>query len=213
MAIHLLAEQTVGPLNETQLDLVGAAREECERLQGIVDDLLDLARIRSGRLELHPREISTELMLQQARQSIREGSDQRHVPVDLEVEPGAEVVMADPDRIDLALSNLLTNAIRHGPPGRPVQLRARRVDGGVRIEVQDDGPGIAAEYQPRLFEKFYRVPGSAPGGAGLGLSIVRDVVEAHGGKVGVQSTPGAGATFWIELPDQQATVGGAKATA
>jgi PAS domain S-box-containing protein len=213
MAIHLLAEQTVGSLNETQLDLVGAAREECDRLQGIVDDLLDLARIRSGRLELHPREISTELMLQQARQAIREGSDQRHVPVDLEVEPGAEVVMADPDRIDLALSNLLTNAIRHGPPGRPVQVRARRVDGGVRIEVQDDGPGIAAEYQPRLFEKFYRVPGSAPGGAGLGLSIVRDVVEAHGGKVGVQSAPGAGATFWIELPDQQATVGGAKATA
>jgi PAS domain S-box-containing protein len=213
MAIHLLAEQSVGPLNEKQLDLVGAAREECDRLQGIVDDLLDLARIRSGRLELHPREISTELMLQQARQAIREGSDQRHVPVDLEVEPGAEVVTADPDRIDLALSNLLTNAIRHGPFGRPVQVRARRVDGGVRIEVQDDGPGIAAEYQPRLFEKFYRVPGSAPGGAGLGLSIVRDVVEAHGGRVGVQSAPGAGATFWIELPDQQATVGSAKATA
>jgi signal transduction histidine kinase len=121
--------------------------------------------------------------------------------------------MADPDRIDLALSNLLINAVRHGPPGRPVRVRARHVDGGVRIEVQDDGPGIDSEYQPRLFEKFYRVPGSAPGGAGLGLSIVRDVVEAHGGKVGVQSTPGAGATFWIELPDQQFSVGGAKASA
>ncbi|HET9158096.1 MAG TPA: ATP-binding protein, partial [Myxococcaceae bacterium] len=213
MAIHLLAEQTVGTLNEKQLDLVAAAREESERLQGIVDDLLDLARIRSGRLELHPREISTELMLQQARQAVRDGSEQRHVPVDLEVQPGAEVVMADPDRIDLALSNLLTNAVRHGPPGRPVRVRARHVDGGVRIEVQDDGPGIAGEYQPRLFEKFYRVPGSAPGGAGLGLSIVRDVVEAHGGKVGVQSTPGAGATFWMELPDQQSSVGGAKASA
>jgi len=213
MAIHLLAEQTVGPLNEKQLDLVGAARDECERLQGIVDDLLDLARIRSGRLELHPREISTELMLEQARQATREGSEQLHVPVDIEVQPGAEVVMADPDRIDLALNNLLTNAVRHGPPGRPVRVRARHVDGGIRIEVQDDGLGIAPEYQPRLFEKFYRVPGSAPGGAGLGLSIVRDVVEAHGGRVGVQSTPGAGATFWIELPDQQMSVGSAKASA
>ena len=201
MAIHLLAEQSVGPLNEKQLDLVGAARDECERLQGIVDDLLDLARIRSGRLELHPREISTELMLEQARQATRDASEQRHVPVDLEVEPGAERVMADPDRIDLALNNLLTNAVRHGPPGRPVRMRARRVDGGVRIEVRDDGPGIASKYQPRLFEKFYRVPGSEPGGAGLGLSIVRDVVEAHGGRVGVESTPGAGAVFWIELPD------------
>jgi signal transduction histidine kinase len=94
-----------------------------------------------------------------------------------------------------------------------VRVRARHVDGGIRIEVQDDGLGIAPEYQPRLFEKFYRVPGSAPGGAGLGLSIVRDVVEAHGGRVGVQSTPGAGATFWIELPDQQMSVGSAKASA
>ena len=201
MAIHLLAEQTVGPLNEKQLDLVDAAREDCERLQGIVDDLLDLARIRSGRLELHPREVSTELLLDQAREATAEGSEQRRTPVEVQVEPGAEVVMADPDRIDLALTNLLTNAIRHGPPGRPVQVRASRGDGGVRIEVHDEGSGIAPEHQARLFEKFYRVPGSAPGGAGLGLSIVRDVVEAHGGKVGVQSTPGAGTTFWLELPD------------
>jgi len=213
MAIHLLAEQTVGPLNEKQLDLVTAAREECDRLQTIVDDLLDLARIRSGRLELHPRPVSTALLLEQARQAARDGADQRHVPVDVEIEPGAEVVTADPDRIDLALSNLLTNAVRHGPPGRPVLVRASRGDGGVRIEVRDDGPGIAAEYQPRLFEKFYRVPGSEPGGAGLGLSIVRDVVEAHGGKVGVKSVPGAGAVFWIELPDSQAGVGGAPVTA
>ena len=213
MAIHLLAEQTVGPLSDRQLDLVTAARDECERLQGIVDDLLDLARIRSGRLELHPRQVSTELLLEQARQATRDGSEQRHVPVDVEIQPGAEVVTADPDRIELALNNLLTNAVRHGPPGRPVLVRASRSNGAVRIEVRDDGPGIPAEYQPRLFEKFYRVPGSQPGGAGLGLSIVRDVVEAHGGKVGVQSTPGSGATFWIELPDSQAGVGGAQASA
>jgi len=213
MAIHLLAEQTVGPLSDRQLDLVTAARDECERLQGIVDDLLDLARIRSGRLELHPRQVSTELLLEQARQATRDGSEQRHVPVDVEIQPGAEVVTADPDRIELALNNLLTNAVRHGPPGRPVLVRASRSNGAVRIEVRDDGPGIPAEYQPRLFEKFYRVPGSQPGGAGLGLSIVRDVVEAHGGKVGVQSAPGSGATFWIELPDSQAGVGGAQASA
>ncbi len=203
MAIHLLAEQTVGQLNERQLDLVAAAREECDRLQGIVDDLLDLARIRSGRLELHPREVSTELLLEQARQAVRDLSDRQGISIDLEIEPGAERVTADPDRIDLALTNLLSNAVRHGPPGRPVRVRAMRDAGGVRIEVRDDGPGIAPEYQPRLFEKFYRVPGSEPGGAGLGLSIVRDVVEAHGGKVGVQSAPGAGSVFWLELPDAE----------
>ena len=213
MAIHLLAEQAVGPLNEQQMDLVAAAREECERLQGIVDDLLDLARIRSGRLELHPRQVSTELLLEEAREATRDAAEKRHVQIEVTVEPGAEVVTADPDRINLALTNLLTNAIRHGPPDRPVLVRARRGDGGVRIEVRDQGPGIAAEYQPRLFEKFYRVPGSEPGGAGLGLSIVRDVVEAHGGKVGVRSSPGAGAEFWIELPDSQTSVGSAPVAA
>ena len=209
MAIHLLAEQTVGPLDEHQLDLVVAAREECERLQCIVDDLLDLARIRSGRLELHPRELSTELVLGQAQRAVREAGEPGP-PVEVDIGPGAERLVADPDRIDLALTNLLTNALRHGPPGRPVRLRAVRIDGGVRLEVADEGPGIALEYQPRLFEKFYRVPGSAPGGAGLGLSIVRDVVEAHGGKVGVQSQPGQGTVFWIELPD--ATPGAALPT-
>lgn len=201
MAIHLLAEQTVGPLSEQQLDLVSAAREECERLQGIVDDLLDLARIRSGRLELHPRDLATELVLGQSQRAVRDGAEKRAVPIELDIQPGAERLVADPDRIDLALTNLLANAVHHGPAGRPVVVRALRASGGVRIEVQDEGPGIAPEYQPRLFEKFYRVPGSQPGGAGLGLSIVRDVVEAHGGKVGVRSAPGAGTVFWIELPD------------
>jgi two-component system, NtrC family, sensor histidine kinase KinB len=200
MAVHLLAEQTVGMLNDRQLDLVTAAREECERLQGIVDELLDLARIRSGRLELHPRELATELVLGQAQRAVRDGSE-AGTPIEMQVAPGAERLVADPDRIDLALTNLLTNALRHTPPGRPVGLRARRVDGGVRLEVEDHGPGIAPEYLPRLFEKFYRVPGSPPGGAGLGLSIVRDVVEAHGGKVGVRSKPGEGTVFWIDLPD------------
>ena len=208
MAIHLLAEQTVGPLADRQLDLVQAAREECERLQGIVDDLLDLARIRSGRLELHVREVSTEILLEEVRRATRDQSEQRQIPVDVDIQPGAEVVMADPDRIDLALTNLVANAVRHGPPGRPVVVRAMRGDGGVRIEVRDDGPGILPEHQSRLFEKFYRIPGSGPGGAGLGLSIVRDVVEAHGGKVGVQSAPGAGTVFWVELPDSPTGVGG-----
>ncbi|HUM09876.1 MAG TPA: ATP-binding protein [Myxococcaceae bacterium] len=203
MAIHLLAEQTVGTLNDRQQDLVVAAREECERLQSIVDDLLDLARIRSGRLELHPRELSTELALGQAQRAVRDAADQRAVPIELDIQPGAERLWADPDRIELALTNLVSNAVHHGPSGRPVLVRAMRVAGGVRIEVQDDGPGIASEHQARLFEKFYRVPGSEPGGAGLGLSIVRDVVEAHGGKVGVRSAPGEGTVFWLELPDSE----------
>jgi signal transduction histidine kinase/HAMP domain-containing protein len=202
MAIHLLAEQTVGPLGERQLDLVTAAREECERLQSIVDDLLDLARIRSGQLELHPRSLSSQRAIGEAVESVQAQADQAGVAISMEIDPSAASLTADPDRIELALGNLLINAVRHSHSGGQVTIHALRGDGGVRIEVQDEGPGIAPEHQARLFEKFYRVPGSPPGGAGLGLSIVRDVVEAHGGRVGVSSGPGHGSSFWIELPDQ-----------
>jgi signal transduction histidine kinase/HAMP domain-containing protein len=201
MAIHLLAEQTVGALDDRQLDLLSAAREECDRLQSIVDDLLDLARIRSGRLELHPRSLSAELAIDEAVDAVRPQADQARISLETHIDPGAESMVADPDRIELALTNLLANAIRHSPAGSSVAVHARRANGAVRIEVEDHGPGIALEYQPRLFEKFYRVPGTPPGGAGLGLSIVRDVVEAHGGTVGVNSVPGRGSTFWLELPD------------
>jgi anti-sigma regulatory factor (Ser/Thr protein kinase) len=202
MAIHLLAEQTVGPLGERQLDLVTAAREECERLQSIVDDLLDLARIRSGQLELHPRSLSSHRAIGEAVEAVRTQADQAGVAVSVEVDPAAASITADPDRIELALGNLLINAVRHSRAGGQVTVHALRGDDGVRIEVQDEGPGIAPEHQARLFEKFYRIPGSPPGGAGLGLSIVRDVVEAHGGRVGVSSGRGQGSSFWIELPDQ-----------
>jgi signal transduction histidine kinase len=202
MAIHLLAEQTVGPLDERQLDLVTAAREECERLQSIVDDLLDLARIRSGQLELHPRSLSSQRAIGEAVESVQAQADQAGVTVSMEIDPSAASLTADPDRIELALGNLLINAVRHSHPGGQVRVHARRGNGGVRIEVQDEGPGIAPEHQARLFDRFYRVPGSPPGGAGLGLSIVRDVVEAHGGRVGVSSRPSEGSSFWIELPDQ-----------
>ena len=202
MAIHLLAEQSVGPLNERQLDLVFAAREECERLQSIVDDLLDLARIRSGQLELHPRSLATQRAIGEAVETVQGEAERAGVALSTDIDPGATSITADPDRIQLALGNLLANAVRHAEPGGQVRVHALRGDGGVRIEVQDDGPGIPPEHQGRLFERFYRVPGSPPGGAGLGLSIVRDVVEAHGGHVGVRSGPGEGSAFWIELPDQ-----------
>ena len=166
MAIHLLAEQTVGPLDERQLDLVTAAREECERLQSIVDDLLDLARIRSGQLELHPRSLSSHRAIGEAVESVQAQADQAGVTVSMEVDPAAASITADPDRIELALGNLLINAVRHSHAGGQVTVHARRGNGGVRIEVQDEGPGIAPEHQARLFERFYRVPGLTARGSG-----------------------------------------------
>ncbi len=103
-------------------------------------------------------------------------------------------------RIELVFANLLENAMRHTPSGGRVAVRALLANGNVRFEVTDSGPGIPEAERTRVFEKFYRGPDSGGGGAGLGLSIARDVVRAHGGEIGVESEEGSGSTFWFTLP-------------
>jgi signal transduction histidine kinase len=122
--------------------------------------------------------------------------------VELDVDPAlpGESVAADAERVQLVFTNLLENAIRHTPRGGRVQLRAVPAEAEVRFEVVDQGPGVPPEQRARVFEKFVRLPGAPPGGAGIGLSIARDVVRAHGGEIGVEGEPGSGATFWFTLP-------------
>ena len=98
------------------------------------------------------------------------------------------------------LANLITNAIRHTPSGGTVEVRARPLGSTVRFEVADTGHGIPQEYQQRLFDKFFRAPGSRSDGAGLGLSIAKEIVLGHDGEIGVESQPGRGSTFWFTLP-------------
>jgi len=201
MAIHLCVEGAVGPVTEQQLDLLTAAREDCERLQRIVDDLLDLARIRAGLLELSPVTLDVKDLLEQALAGVRSAAEQAGVKLAVQLEPGSESLVADRERLGLALQNLLSNGVRHTASGGSVSLSAARDEDGVRFSVKDTGEGIAPEHLPRLFDRFFRVPGGHGGSAGLGLSIVKDVAEAHGGTVGVESIPGAGSTFWLNVPN------------
>jgi signal transduction histidine kinase len=125
---------------------------------------------------------------------------ERRVALELdELVPDA-AVDADANRVQLVLSNLIENAIRYSPAGGPVRLSAEQTNGFVRFEVSDRGPGVPADQRVRVFEKFVRLPGAPPGGAGIGLSIARDVVRAHGGEIGVEDAPGGGARFWFTLP-------------
>jgi len=195
MAIHLCAEEVVGPVNEKQADVLAAARQDCERLQGIVDDLLDLSRIQSGRMALAVASLDMGTTLRQTAAALRS------------VAEGLELVMAEPDpvltvqadgeRLQLVLTNLLANAVRHTTRGGTVEVGARLADGAVRFEVRDTGEGIAREHLSRIFD---RVPGARSGGVGLGLYISREIVESHGGAMGVESEPGKGSLFWFTLP-------------
>lgn len=200
MAIHLCLEQTVGPLTEKQDDLLHAAREDCERLQTMVDDLLDLSRIEAGRITMHPQPIAIPTLIDTMIDAHRTVAEEHGILLHA-VAPLAETeVLADPDRIPIVLNNLITNAIRHTPREGEITVRTEAENGMVRFAVADTGPGIAQEHLPHLFDKFFRIPGTAAGSAGLGLSITKEIVQAHGGEVGVESEVGRGSTFWFTLP-------------
>jgi NtrC-family two-component system sensor histidine kinase KinB len=200
MAIHLCVEQVVGPLTEKQADLLHTAREDCDRLQSIVDELLDLSRIQSGRVELHREPLEVEALVEKALEAHRHVAAERHVELRSEVLPGTGHVLADAERIQLVFGNLLTNAIRHSPAQGTVSVRASASAAQLRFEVTDQGAGIPREYHQVIFDKFFRMPGAEAGTAGLGLYITRELVVAHGGDIGLISEPGHGSTFWFTLP-------------
>lgn len=200
MAIHLCLEEIVGPLTPKQADLLQAARQDCERLQLIVDDLLDLSRIQAGRVELALHDVAANELLERAAGAHHAEALDRTVTLSVRPDATARTVRVDEARAALILDNLITNALRHTPPGGRVELAADEADGAVRFEVRDSGEGIPAEHLEHLFDRFYRVPGKKSGSAGLGLTIVKELVEAHGGAISVESTVGAGTTFRFTLP-------------
>jgi NtrC-family two-component system sensor histidine kinase KinB len=205
MALYLLFEKTVGTLNDRQMDLVTTAREDADRLLRTLNDLLDLAKLEQGASQLHLVQVSPREVVESAVHDTREVAHSAGVKVEAEIVPDLPEVEIDRQRVAYIFSNLITNAIKYGPPGQTVKVRAElgrdRADNPrVRFSVRDQGPGIAPEYQEHIFERFYRVPGSRQGGAGLGLSIAREVVVAHKGEIGVITPTGGGSEFFFVLP-------------
>ena len=127
----------------------------------------------------------------------------KNLNVDCVVEPDLPAVPVDRQRINHVFSNLVSNAIKHSPVDGEITLSAMPTeDNGVEFSVTDQGPGIPEEYHTRIFERFFRVPGQAKTGAGLGLSIAREITLSHGGRIGVRSPPGQGATFFVILKSE-----------
>jgi PAS domain S-box-containing protein len=200
MAVHLCTEQVAGPLTEKQADLLHAAREDCDRLQTMVDDLLDLSRIESGRVELFPLPTAVSFLVEGAIEAHK--SEAEAVGINLIADfPLPEVrVLADHERIGHVFSNLIGNALRYTPKDGSITLSAQCSNGTVRFTVTDTGKGIPREYQERIFDKFFRVPEEGPKGSGLGLYIASEIVRSHGGDIGVESELGKGSAFWFTLP-------------
>ncbi|MFF2996988.1 sensor histidine kinase [Streptomyces sp. NPDC057950] len=183
-------------------ELLASLHEEAMLLQRVIDDLQDLAAADAGALALHPEAVRADELIEQVAAAHRVGAEAAGIALRTTVD-GTPWFDADPVRMRQALGNLVSNAVRHTPRGGTVTLSARRVDGEVVLDVTDTGGGIAPEDLPSVFDRFWRAEKSRSrrtGGSGLGLSIVRQLVVAHGGTVTVTSEVGSGSVFTLRLP-------------
>jgi signal transduction histidine kinase len=201
LAVHVLLEEAVGPLTPKQTELLIDARDNAERLLALIEQLLALARLqRTQDRTAFESEDPTEL-LRRAADGARPRAEDKHVELEVLAGEPLPAVAVDRERIGQALTNLLNNAITYTPAGGKVTLSAAARDGAVTLVVTDTGIGIPPEYLPRVFDRFFRIPGhSEETGTGLGLAIVKEIVTAHGGAVTCDSEPEKGTTFRITLP-------------
>lgn len=181
--------------------LLEAAHRNAERLSAIISDLLDLSRLESGARRFEPRDIEVAPVVARVIEATERQARDRRTELTVELPTGL-AARADDEALEHILLNYVENAIKYTPPGGHVRVAARATGDRVRLEVIDDGPGIASRHRDRVFERFYRVdPGRSRdmGGTGLGLSIVKHLAEAMGGRVGVSTSAPHGSIFWVEL--------------
>jgi signal transduction histidine kinase len=206
MVVHLLLEESVGSLTPKQVELLLAARQDCDRLQGMINDLLDLARIEQGRVALETESVSAAELVHAACERFAAHSEDSGVRLVCQTDTHLPSVMVDKDRIEHVFDNLISNALRHTERGGRITLGAKAVADLVSFSIEDTGHGIPAEHLDRVFERFFRAPGSKRlGGAGLGLAIAREIITAHGGQIDVRSQVGAGTVFTFTLPTSESS--------
>ncbi len=197
----LLADERYGPLNDRQQRYVAHIHTGGKHLLKLISDILDLSKIEAGRMELTREDVTVTSAFAEVVSALYPLAEKKSQALLQQVEPHLHV-RADPLRFKQMLMNLAANAIKFTPEGGRIELAARQVDDQVRVEVRDNGPGIPAEQQQRIFEAFFRLreTGTATEGTGLGLTITARLVELHGSKLGIESQPGEGTCFYFSLP-------------
>jgi two-component system, NtrC family, sensor histidine kinase KinB len=201
MSLAMVMESTATKLTEQERELLDVCHEELNRLKALVNDLLDLAKIEAGKLEVVLEPVEPSFLSLQASTMIKNQAEAAGIGLTVEVPEDLPEVLADPNKIVWVLVNLLANAVRYTSSGGHVWLRGERVGDWVHLKVQDNGPGVPQEMQSRIFDKFVRLDhGDASCGSGLGLAISKEIIRAHRGGIWLESEPGQGSTFTFTLP-------------
>lgn len=199
MGVHLLLEGALGELTDNQSEVLQACRQDCERLDKLMRDLLDLSKIEAGESQPQLAPVRARDLIATAVKELRPQVEAKGLELHVDATVDLPQVEVDRTQIERVISNLVINAIRYTRNGG-INVSAERRNNHVAVSVSDSGSGIPSEYLTRIFDKFVQVPGAQAGGAGLGLAISKSLVEAHGGQISVQSEVGRGTTFTFTLP-------------
>lgn len=196
MSARLLTDERNGALDEGQRDLIHSIRDDADRLLKITGELLNMAQVETGNIQLRLQPTPPADIISQALQAVQFQAQQSGFLIRVQQQPAVPLITVDAEKTTWVLINLLTNAIKYSTPPATVEVDVQRKDGQVEFSVRDYGKGIEEKYLPRIFDRYFKVPGGlAGGGTGLGLAISREFIEAQGGSIRVASTPGEGSVF------------------
>ena len=200
---EMVLDGDAGEINEEATEYLGIVHSNAERLVALVNDLLDLSRIESGRIQLKSEAVDLNEIVKTVVDTMQQKIKEKGQSLAVSVDPAATSVVGDKDKLVQVLTNYVSNAYKYTQAGGELRIAVKKQGDCALVAVSDNGHGIAPEDQERLFTRFYRVDNSMTrevGGTGLGLSIVKQLIELQGGEVGVQSIPGVGSTFTFTVP-------------
>jgi len=203
MSVDILNQEILGPMNARQKELINSAKEDCYRLTKLARELLQLSKLEAGKLVLKNEELDIRDVIEFSLRSLQLQFQEKSVALTTEVGDALPTLLADEQQLSWVITNLVSNALKYTGAGGKVTVRARQDPDAVRIEVEDNGQGIAAEHLEKIFDKFVQVKRASdatPGSVGLGLAIAKEIVETYGGRIWATSEPGKGSTFSFVLP-------------
>lgn len=200
MGIQLLENKRIGALNEEQKDLLEGIADDTERLLKITGELLDIAQVESGTIQMKLNPATIGPIIDYALLANRSMLDQKKIQLQVELEEELPMVFIDNEKTAWVLTNLLSNAIRYSDEGGVIRIAVKKMGARVLLRVEDQGQGIPVQYLAKIFDRYFRVPGGTKEGTGLGLSISKEFIESMGGEIDVQSVFGSGSTFFVYLP-------------
>jgi len=203
MTVDILSKEVVGSINARQRELLVAAKDDCERLGKLVKELLDLSKLEARQQEIKTEPVDMRNLVDESLKSLRLPFEEKHISLNAVVDSNVSTIMANRQQLVWVITNLASNALRFTSEGGSVRISVTKQGTDVCLAVTDTGPGIPNEARLSIFDKFVQIKETAettPGSVGLGLAIAREVVEAHAGKIWVESLEGKGSTFYVTLP-------------